>query len=81
MLPVAPSAIKPAGQAFIENDKGQGELVPFVTPRAIQIGEMPYLVRQYVHGTKNALEAGSPGPADSRKCPPASRHPRPRPYR
>lgn len=27
MLPVAPSAIKPAGQAFIENDKGEGELV------------------------------------------------------
>ena len=61
MLPVAPSAIKPSGQAFIENDKGQGELVSFVTPRALQIEEMPYLVRQYVHGARNALEAGFDG--------------------
>src|SRR5215831_3204969 len=28
MLPVAPSAIRPAGQAFIENDAGEGQLVP-----------------------------------------------------
>ena len=61
MLPVAPSAIKPAGQAFIENDKGEGELVPFVTPRALQIEEMPYIVRQYVRGAKNALSAGFDG--------------------
>ena len=61
MLPVAPSAIKPAGEAFIENEKGEGELVPFVTPRALQIEEMPYLVRQYVRGAKNALKAGFDG--------------------
>src|SRR5215831_10961774 len=61
VLPVAPSAVKPGGQAFIENDKGQGELVPFVTPRALQIEEMPYLVRQYVHGARNALDAGFDG--------------------
>src|SRR5690349_14891742 len=61
MLPVAPSAIEPSGQAFIENDKGQGELVSFVTPRALQIEEMPYLVRQYVRGSRNALEAGFDG--------------------
>ena len=36
MLPVAPSAIQPAGQAFIENEEGEGALVPFVTPRALQ---------------------------------------------
>ena len=35
MLPVAPSAIKPSGEAFIENENGEGELVPFVTPRAL----------------------------------------------
>lgn len=57
MLPVAPSAIKPTGQAFIENDNGEGELVPFVTPRALQIEEMPYVVRQYARGSRNALEA------------------------
>ena len=61
MLPVAPSAVKPAGQAFIENDKGEGELVPFVTPRALQIEEMPYIARQYVRGAKNALCAGFDG--------------------
>ena len=61
MLPVAPSAIKPSGQAFIENDNGEGELVPFVTPRALQIEEMPYLVRQYVRGGKNAQAAGFDG--------------------
>jgi N-ethylmaleimide reductase len=61
MLPVAPSAIKPAGQAFIENEKGEGELVPFVTPRALQIEEMPYLVRQYGRGARNALAAGFDG--------------------
>jgi N-ethylmaleimide reductase len=61
MLPVAPSAIKPAGQAFIENEKGEGELAPFVTPRALQIEELPYLVRQYVRGARNALAAGLDG--------------------
>src|SRR5258708_3856307 len=61
MLPVAPSAIKPSGEAFIENEKGEGEMVPFVTPRALQIEEMPYLVPQYVRGAKNALSAGFDG--------------------
>jgi N-ethylmaleimide reductase len=61
MLPVAPSAIKPSGEAFIENDDGEGELVPFVTPRALQIEEMPYLVKQYLRGAKNALAAGFDG--------------------
>jgi N-ethylmaleimide reductase len=57
MLPVAPSAITPAGKAFIENQRGEGELVPFVRPRALQIEEMPYLVQQYVRGARNALAA------------------------
>jgi len=61
MLPVAPSALKPAGQAFIENANGEGELVPFVTPRALQTEEMPYLLQQYERGAKNALEAGFDG--------------------
>jgi len=61
MLPVAPSAIQPAGQAFIENEEGEGALVPFVTPRALQLEEMPYVVRQYERGAKNALEAGFDG--------------------
>ena len=61
MLPVAPSAIRPSGDAFIENENGEGALVPFVTPRALQIEEMPYLVQQYVRGAKNALAAGMDG--------------------
>jgi N-ethylmaleimide reductase len=61
MLPVAPSAIKPSGMAFIENENGEGELVPFVTPRALQIEEMPYLVRQFFRGARNAMRAGFDG--------------------
>ena len=61
MLPVAPSAITPAGNAFIENEKGEGQLVPFVRPRALQIEEMPYIVRQYARGARNALAADFDG--------------------
>jgi N-ethylmaleimide reductase len=61
MLPVAPSAIKPSGEAFIENEDGEGQLVPFVAPRALQIEEMPYLVRQYWRGARNAMGAGFDG--------------------
>jgi N-ethylmaleimide reductase len=61
MLPVAPSAIKPTGQAFIEGEDGQGMLVPFETPRALQIEEMPYLVRQYTRASRNAMLAGMDG--------------------
>src|SRR5580692_10566767 len=34
-LPVAPSAIKPRGKAFVENQSGEAELVPFITPRSL----------------------------------------------
>ena len=61
MLPVAPSAILPAGQAFIENEKGEGELAPFVMPRALQTEEMPYMVQQFARAAKNALAAGVDG--------------------
>jgi N-ethylmaleimide reductase len=61
MLPVAPSAVTPAGNAFIENENGEGQLVPFVRPRALQIEEMPYIVQQYVRGARNALAANFDG--------------------
>jgi N-ethylmaleimide reductase len=61
MLPVAPSAITPQGQAFIENERGEGELVPFVRPRALDIEEMPYLVDQYRRAAKNAQTANFDG--------------------
>jgi len=55
-LPVAPSAIQPAGQAFT----GQG-MKAFVTPRALETAEIPGLVANYVQAAKNALQAGFDG--------------------
>lgn len=55
-LPVAPSAIKPAGQAFTY----QG-LVDYVEPRALGADELPGIVADYVHATKCALAAGFDG--------------------
>jgi N-ethylmaleimide reductase len=55
-LPVAPSAIKPAGKAFTY----QG-LVDYVEPRALEASELPAIVQEYVHATKCALAAGFDG--------------------
>jgi len=55
-LPVAPSAIKPAGQAFTY----QG-LVDYVEPRALDVRELAGIVADYVHATKSALAAGFDG--------------------
>jgi N-ethylmaleimide reductase len=56
ILPVAPSAIAPEGQAFTY----QG-LQPFVTPRALHTGELPGIVAQYREAAANALAAGFDG--------------------
>jgi N-ethylmaleimide reductase len=61
MLPVAPSAITPEGKAFIENERGEGELVPFVRPRALNIEEIPYIVAQYERAARNARAADFDG--------------------
>lgn len=55
-LPVAPSAIKPAGKAFTY----QG-LQDFVTPRALELTEIPGVIEEYAQATRNALEAGFDG--------------------
>lgn len=55
-LPVAPSAIKPAGKAFTY--KG---LVDYVEPRALEASELPAIVQDYVHATQCALKAGFDG--------------------
>ncbi len=55
-LPVAPSAIKPAGQAFTY----QG-LVDYVEPRALEASELPGIVADYVHATHCAIAAGFDG--------------------
>jgi len=55
-LPVAPSAIAPAGEAFTyEGAK------PFVTPRALGIDELPGIVAAYRQAARNALAAGFDG--------------------
>jgi N-ethylmaleimide reductase len=55
-LPVAPSAIKPAGQTFTYTG-----LQDFVTPRALQLSELPGIVEDYAQATRNALAAGFDG--------------------
>lgn len=57
VLPVAPSAIRAAGQVFT----GQG-MKDFVTPRALELDEIPGLIATYVRATKSAMdEAGFDG--------------------
>ena len=56
MLPVAPSAIKPAGQLYTYEG-----MVDFVEPRALDANELPALVADYVHATQCALAAGFDG--------------------
>ena len=55
-LPVAPSALKPAGQAFTYEG-----LQDFVTPRALAAEELPGIMAEYVQAARNALEAGFDG--------------------
>ena len=55
-LPVAPSAIKPDGQAFTETG-----FKPHVTPRALDTDEIPGIVRDYVHAAECAKRAGFDG--------------------
>jgi N-ethylmaleimide reductase len=54
--PVAPSAVKPAGKAFIF--KG---LEDYVEPRVLDTEELPGIVADYVHATQCALKAGFDG--------------------
>jgi N-ethylmaleimide reductase len=55
-LPVAPSAIAPAGQAWTLDG-----MKPYVTPRALETAEIPGLVAQYRQGAANAKTAGFDG--------------------
>lgn len=56
-LPVAPSAIKPAGGTF----SAEWQPVEFETPRALETHEIPGIVKDYVQGATNAKEAGFDG--------------------
>ena len=55
-LPVAPSAVKPQGQAFT-NDGMQDH----VMPRALGLGELPAIVEDYRRAAENARKAGFDG--------------------
>lgn len=55
-LPVAPSALRPTGQAFTYEG-----LQDFITPRALAAEELPGIMAEYVQATRNALEAGFDG--------------------
>ena len=55
-LPVAPSALKPDGEVFTYSGP-----LPFATPRALGIEEIPGIVAQFVQGAENALAAGFDG--------------------
>src|ERR1700728_4334537 len=48
-LPVAPSAITPAGQAWTLDG-----MKPYVTPRALDTAELPGIVEQFRNGAANA---------------------------
>ena len=55
-LPVAPSAIRPAGEIYTE----QG-MKPFVTPRALTSSDLPGLVEDFRRAAANAKTAGFDG--------------------
>lgn len=55
-LPVAPSAIRPAGQVYTFEG-----LQDFVTPRALETTEIPAVIEQFRNGARHAREAGFDG--------------------
>lgn len=55
-LPVAPSAIRPRGQAYTERG-----FKDFVTPRALKTEEIPNIIEQYIHASICAKQAGFDG--------------------
>jgi len=56
-LPLAPSAVKPAGDALTAS----WEKAPFETPREVGLDEIPSLVGEYRGAASNALAAGFDG--------------------
>ncbi len=55
-LPVAPSAIAATGELFTTEGKKS-----FVTPRALELEEIPGIVREFAEGARRAKEAGFDG--------------------
>jgi N-ethylmaleimide reductase len=55
--PVAPSAIRAAGQMWTDSQGMQ----PNDMPRALELSEIPAVIEEYAAGTRNALKAGFDG--------------------
>jgi len=55
--PVAPSAVRPAGQMWTD----QQQLQDYPTPRALGTAELPVLIDEFVVAARNAIEAGFDG--------------------
>ena len=55
-LPVAPSAVRPRGDAFTPDGPQ-----PFVEPRALNLDEIPGVVKQFAQAAENAVRAGFDG--------------------
>lgn len=56
MAPVAPSAIKPAGEVMTYEG-----MRPYETPHALTLDEIPGIIGQYRHAARCALDAGFDG--------------------
>ena len=54
--PISASAVKQAGEIHVPTGKK-----PYVTPRPLEIEEIPGIIQQYVDATKRAQEAGFDG--------------------
>jgi len=55
--PVAPSAIRAAGEMWTDSQAMQ----PFDVPRALELAEIPGVIAEYAQATRNALAAGFDG--------------------
>ncbi len=55
--PVAPSAVKPAGQMWTD----QRQMQDYPTPRAFETAELPALIEEFVTAARNAIAAGFDG--------------------
>ncbi len=55
-LPVAPSALAPQGHVALSRPKK-----PFVTPRALELAEIPGVIAAFAEGAENARKAGFDG--------------------
>ncbi len=59
--PVAPSAITAQTKTWLKKADGSGGFVPTSEPRALDVGELPGIVRDFRHAARNALQAGFDG--------------------